>query len=78
MTLDELKKGEFAIIESLLSSSHKLKLVEMGIFKGRQIESIQEAPFRDPICYRVNNSKIMLRNEEAKSIVVRKCENPLI
>ena len=72
MTLDELKKGEFAIIESLLSSSHKLKLVEMGIFKGRQIESIQEAPFRDPICYRVNNSKIMLRNEEAKSIVVRK------
>jgi Fe2+ transport system protein FeoA len=50
----------------------------MGIFKGRQIESIEEAPFRDPICYRVNNSKIMLRNEEAKSIVVRKCENPLI
>ena len=74
MTLCELEKGETGIVIDLIQNEFTLKLVEMGIYKGRSITPIAFAMSKDPICVSVSDSRLMLRMEEAKSIIVTKCD----
>jgi|LakMenEpi03Aug12_release.lakeMendotaPanAssembly.Ray.scaffolds.fasta_scaffold48543_5 ferrous iron transport protein A len=74
MTLYELEKGETGIVIDLIQNEFTLKLVEMGIYKGRSITPVEFTFSKDPICVSVSDSRLMLRREEAKSIIVTKCD----
>lgn len=77
MTVLELNKGQFAVITKLKSSDLKLKLIEMGFYKGNIVEFLFKAPFGDPIALSVNGYVISLRKEEAElvevELLIKKC-----
>ena len=75
MTLNEIPIGESAIITSLLNNEFMLKLVEIGFYENKMLTVEAKSIGNDPICVSLGNSKIMLREKEAKGVVVRRCEN---
>ncbi|MBL7788645.1 MAG: ferrous iron transport protein A [Chitinophagales bacterium] len=75
MTLNEIPVGESAIIKSLLNNEFMLKLVEIGFYENKMLTVEAKSIGNDPICVSLGNSKIMLREKEAKGVVVRRCEN---
>jgi len=74
MTLVDLNKGEYGIIETLVRDEHTLKLIEMGFYKGRMVTIVAETLFSDPLCVSISDSKVLLRRNEAKKILITKCE----
>lgn len=75
MTLDQVSIGEPVIIRSLLHTEYTMKLVEIGFYENKMLTVEAKAWGQDPICVSLGNSKIMLRACEAKSVVVRRCED---
>jgi Fe2+ transport system protein FeoA len=75
MTLVELHKGEYGIIDTLVRDEHTLKLIEMGFYKGRIVTIIEETLFADPLCVSISDSKVLLRRSEARKILITKCES---
>lgn len=75
MTLADAEIGEQLIITSLLNNEFMLKLVEIGFYENKMLSVEAKAPAHDPICILLGNSKIMLRKNEAGSVIVRKCNS---
>lgn len=71
-TLDHLKKGESAIIDSFTDSELSLKLLEMGCLPGESISVKNIAPLGDPIAVDVAGYVLGLRRSEAASVVVKR------
>ena len=64
--------GETVTIASLLDSSLKPKLMEMGLVSGKKLKVLFRAPFGDPIAIDLGGSVLSLRLDEAKLITVSK------
>lgn len=47
------------------------RLNEMGFLPGKSLELLISAPFGDPLAFKIDNSVIALRKEEAKLIRVK-------
>jgi Fe2+ transport system protein FeoA len=62
--------GETVTIASLLDSSLKPKLMEMGLVVGKKLKVLFRAPFGDPIAIDLGGSVLSLRLDEAKLITV--------
>ncbi len=62
--------GETVTIASLLDSSLKPKLMEMGLVSGKKLKVLFRAPFGDPIAIDLGGSVLSLRLDEAKLITV--------
>jgi ferrous iron transport protein A len=62
--------GETVTIASLLDSSLKPKLMEMGLVAGKKLKVLFRAPFGDPIAIDLGGSVLSLRLDEAKLITV--------
>ncbi len=75
MTLADAEIGEDIIITSLLNNEFMLKLVEIGFYENKMLTVIAKSVVNDPICVQLGNSKIMLRKNEAESVIIRRCEN---
>ncbi len=75
MTLNDLKKGENAIIEDIVTDFIPLKLIEMGCLPGNSIKLLQLAPFNDPMYLDVNGSRVAIRRETANYIIIKKIKN---
>lgn len=71
MTLDELKPGDACRIKRL-SVRDKLgqRLMDMGVYPGRQVNIVRNAPLEDPMEVEVDGYYVSLRHEEAKYIEV--------
>lgn len=69
-TLDKLKKGQAALIESISNSDISIKLAEMGCFAGEKLTIQHIAPLGDPIAINVSGYLISLRKKDAKTINV--------
>jgi len=71
MRLDELKKGQSAIITKI-SADQTLKdrLMSFGVLRGSKITISECAPAKKTIKILVNHTMLALRLEEAKSIEV--------
>jgi Fe2+ transport system protein FeoA len=66
MTLDLLKAGSSGTIKAINSSSaERRRLFDLGILPGTRIENVMPSPLGDPVAYRVRNSVIALRREQA-------------
>ncbi|MDR3591064.1 MAG: FeoA family protein [Negativicutes bacterium] len=52
----------------------RLRMLQMGITPGTNIQVLRQAPFADPVEIVVRGAKLALRREEAKYISVEKAE----
>jgi ferrous iron transport protein A len=70
-TLDQLKAGARAIIREIDGDDGvAIRLLEMGLTEGEEIEVLGFAPFGDPIEFRVRGYRISLRANEARRLQV--------
>lgn len=75
LRLGSLKKGDRAQITEVEDSPNCIRLLEMGLLEGTQVEIVHEAPFGgDPIAVRVRDTLIALRRNEANQIRVKRHE----
>ena len=71
MTLDELQIGQIAsIVEISGQDGIAIRLMEMGLTDGEEIQLIDFAPLGDPIEFLVRNYRLSLRKAEAKRVTV--------
>lgn len=72
MKLSDLSPGEKGTILSFENEDLYLKLMEMGCVPGEEILVERIAPLGDPISVQVAGYNLSLRQEEAKSILIKK------
>ncbi len=72
-TLDRLRPGERAtILEVTGDDGVAIRLLEMGLTEGEEIEVIGFAPLGDPIEFLVRGYRITLRASEARRLSVER------
>lgn len=74
ISLDKLKKGEKAIIDSFENESLPAKFYELGFTPGTSIEIKHKAPMNGPICINIikDSTLIAIRKTEASLILTNK------
>jgi Fe2+ transport system protein FeoA len=68
--LSEISDGSAATVLEVQESSLKVKLLEMGFLKGKELKVLYRAPFGDPIAVDINGYVLSLRKNEASLISV--------
>ena len=68
--LSELQQGERVRVVSVDGGEMGRRLVEMGVYPGREVALVCCAPLRDPIAYQVGGSRLSLRRSEAALVTV--------
>lgn len=72
MYLNKIDFNKRAIITSInIHGVKRKRLYDLGIIPGSVIVKEFESIFRDPICYKIKNTLIALRNEDSLNIEVR-------
>lgn len=73
LALSKIRLKKRLYIEEITDNSLKLKLLEMGLREGMQIEKIRTALGNGPLIIKIfpSNNLLALRYEEAKQILVR-------
>ena len=73
ITLSSTRPKERYQIEEISNDHLKLKLLEMGLRKGLQVEKVRTAVGRGPLMIKLfpSGNLLALRYEEAKQILVR-------
>ena len=75
-SLARLRVGDKAILDHFeLPEEISLRLMQMGMIPGSEVEAAHVAPAGDPTVYRVDGTEIALRRETCLKILVRS-ENP--
>jgi ferrous iron transport protein A len=72
--LSAIKPGEIVVIENLIDSSLKSKILELGLIIGKEVRVLFKAPLGDPIAIDLGDSVLSLRLDEAKLIQVKNIE----
>lgn len=71
-TLAQLKEGEIAKVETLLSTgSIRRRLQDLGFISGTSIKCLQKSPAGDPVAYKIKGAVIALRSEDANKIIIK-------
>jgi Fe2+ transport system protein FeoA len=71
MTLDDLPVSESATVTAIGGSrALRLRLMEMGLVRGTQIDKLRVAPLGDPVELRVRSGRLSVRRHEAREIKV--------
>ncbi|UXP33741.1 ferrous iron transport protein A [Reichenbachiella agarivorans] len=66
----DLKPGQRGMVKDFTDEYISLKLLEMGVLPGTEIEMKFAAPLGDPICVDVSGYALSLRLEEARTIIL--------
>lgn len=70
-TLDSLKPGERArVIDVTGDDAVAVRLLEMGLVEGEEIENLGAAPLGDPVEYFIRGYRLSLRLSEARRVQV--------
>ncbi len=70
-TLRQLKEGEKGVILRIRGKGEfRKRIIEMGFVRGKVVTVIKAAPLQDPVEYRILDSEVSLRLEEAENIDV--------
>jgi ferrous iron transport protein A len=70
-TLDSLQKGQRArILEIDGNDAVSVRLMEMGLTDGEEIELLNVAPLGDPVEYLIRGYRLSLRLNEARRVQV--------
>ncbi|MBP9689684.1 MAG: ferrous iron transport protein A [Bacteroidia bacterium] len=70
MKLSDLNFNQIATVVKVNNEELSLKLFEMGLLPGEEVELVHVAPFGDPIAIRVGEYKMCLRISDASCIDV--------
>jgi len=71
MSVNEMKIGQVGVIKKITATEpFKSRLFSLGIVKGEKIRLLKHTIAKNTYEIEVNKSKIALRNEEAKMIIV--------
>ena len=71
MTLDQITRGASArILDVTGDDTLAIRLMEMGLIEGEEIELLGAAPLGDPLEFSVRGYRLSLRANEAKRVVV--------
>ena len=71
LTLDQISRGSIArILDVTGEDSLAIRLMEMGLIEGVEIELIGAAPLGDPLEFSVRGYRLSLRTNEAKRVIV--------
>lgn len=74
-TLDSLLPGQRAIIDDVTGEdSISVRLMEMGLIDGEEIELLGRAPLGDPLEFQVRGYRISLRTDEARRISISRLD----
>ncbi len=74
-TPDELQPGERGrILEVSGEDAITVRLMEMGLTDGEEIELIGRAPLGDPLEFAVRGYRLSLRSEEARRIAIERLQ----
>jgi ferrous iron transport protein A len=71
MNLTQLGYGKKAVITKVNGQILALKLFEMGILPGEEVELENVAPFGDPIAINLSESKVCLRMQDASCVEIK-------
>lgn len=71
INLTQLDFGQKAIITRVNGQVLALKLFEMGILPGEEVELENVAPFGDPIAINLSESKVCLRMQDARCVEIK-------
>jgi len=69
-TLATSKRGTLLHVQAVQHSPISVKLIEMGLYVGQEVEVLFKAPFGDPIAVNVGGYVLSLRLNEAALIEV--------
>lgn len=69
-TLAQLPLHEKAKVVGIVDSQLKPKLLEMGLYAGKEVEVLFKAPFGDPIAVDISGYTLSMRLSEAHLIEV--------
>ena len=71
MTLDQIARGTTArILDVTGDDTLAIRLMEMGLIEGEEIQLIGAAPLGDPLEFSVRGYRLSLRAGEAKRVIV--------
>ena len=74
-TLDSLSLGQRAVISEVSGNDAiSVRLMEMGLLDGEEIELIGRAPLGDPLEFLIRGYRLSLRAEEAQRVVITRAE----
>jgi ferrous iron transport protein A len=70
-TLDSLKPGERARVADIAGDDAiAVRLMEMGLVEGEEIENLGAAPLGDPVEFLIRGYRLSLRLTEARRVQV--------
>lgn len=64
-SLSTYQIGQSGTVASIAKGDLYTKLIEMGLFAGKEIKVLFKAPFGDPIAVDIDGYVLSLRKEEA-------------
>ena len=71
MPLHELEIGKNATVVSLcFEGNERRRILDLGLIKGTNVETVQKSPCGDPIAYFVRGTLIAIRSEDAEKCLV--------
>ena len=71
MTLDQISRGVSARILNVNGDDTlAIRLMEMGLIEGEEIELLGAAPLGDPLEFSVRGYRLSLRANEARRVIV--------
>ncbi|MBC8290043.1 MAG: ferrous iron transport protein A [Planctomycetes bacterium] len=74
-TLDSLSPGQRAVISDVSGDDAiAVRLMEMGLIDGEEIELIGRAPLGDPLEFLIRGYRLSLRAQEARRVVISRAE----
>lgn len=70
-TLDTLAEGQRGRITDVSGDDAiSVRLMEMGLIEGEEIENLGAAPLGDPVEYLIRGYRLSLRNSEARRVTI--------
>jgi Fe2+ transport system protein FeoA len=71
-TLDTLTEGQRAtILDVAGDDAISVRLMEMGLIEGEEIENLGASPLGDPVEYLIRGYRLSLRNTEARRVQIK-------
>ncbi|MDD2268183.1 MAG: FeoA family protein [Eubacteriales bacterium] len=70
-TLNSIKPGERAVVESLNSTgTMRRRLLDIGLIKNTEVECVGRSAGGDPSAYLIRGAVIAIRSEDCNNIII--------